>query len=61
MDLDKIVNEFCRSCGYVGKIGLNNDKYEIVISKDENNAGAFLSENEYQETNEEKNQDILMF
>lgn len=54
-------NEFCKNNGYTGRYRWNhiNNQFEIIISKGDDNAGAFLTEQEYEELTEKKLQDIL--
>jgi hypothetical protein len=58
--LDKILQNFCMENGYTGKM-THAEPYEIVISKGKDNAGAFLTEEEFQELDEEKLTEILIF
>lgn len=48
MKFKKYFDDFCDQHGYVGKLGYNKnkDEYQIVISKNDNNAGAFMTREE---------------
>jgi len=62
MGFDEIINHFCQEHGYKGYIKFRNTgTYHVVISKDDNNAGAFLSEEEYRELDAKKLHEILIF
>lgn len=56
-----IFKKYCQIHGYAGNYTYNEilKQYDIVISKGDNNAGAFLSEKEYQEMSEKQFNDIL--
>ncbi len=62
MELNETINCFCKEYGYKGHIKYRKTgTYHIVISKDGDNAGAFLSEDEYRELDTERLQEILTF
>lgn len=56
-------NDFCKKYGYKGKIDYSKitNEYSIVISKNDNNAGAFLSKEELQLFSNKQLQDLLDF
>ncbi len=53
MGINTYLKDFCDSYGYTGDFGYDEEKkeYHIIISKDDDNAGAFLSKEELQELN----------
>lgn len=57
MKFKKYFNGFCGNYGYTGSMGYNDDteEYHIIISKGDNNAGAFMTKTELTEM---KNYDI---
>nr|WP_308743218.1 hypothetical protein [uncultured Anaerocolumna sp.] len=61
MKYEAYFNEFCKVHGYTGKYKYNSetDEYDIIISKDGDNAGAFLDEDEYQSLTIEELQGTL--
>lgn len=61
MKFNEYFNEFCLEHGYTGKFGLNesSNEYEIVISKGDDNAGAFLSKEELKRLNNQEIKNIL--
>ena len=63
MKYEEIFKEFCRIHGYIGKYQCDAEtkEYEIIISKGTDNAGAFLTEEEYQEMDDNKLTGILIF
>jgi hypothetical protein len=44
----KCFNDFCKANDYTGDIGYNQEtkEYHIIISKDDDNAGAFMTREE---------------
>jgi hypothetical protein len=56
-----IFNNFCKSHGYSGSYSYNKttNEYDIILTKDEGNAGAALTEDEYLELTERQIGDIL--
>nr|WP_308742087.1 hypothetical protein [uncultured Anaerocolumna sp.] len=61
MGFDECLNIFCKKHGYTGHLGYNSStlEYEIILSKGDNNAGAFLSEEELQSMNNQQFHDLL--
>ncbi len=61
MKYELIFNEFCDSQGYTGNYFYNelSDEFHLVISRGDNNAGAFLKQIEYDEMNEEDLKNLL--
>lgn len=57
MKFKKYFDEFCSEHNYIGKLGYNKNtcEYEIIISKGDKNAGAFMTKVELTEM---KNSDI---
>lgn len=51
MKFKKYFDGFCSNYGYTGSVGYNNDtkEYHIIISKGDNNAGAFMTKTELTE------------
>jgi hypothetical protein len=58
---EAIFYNFCTSHGYVGSHSYNQatNEYDIIITKDEGNAGAALTDDEYLELTERQLVDIL--
>jgi regulator of sigma D len=56
-----IFKEFCRLHGYSGSYSYNQitNEYEIILTMDDNNAGAALTDDEYLELTERQLGDIL--
>ena len=54
-------NELCKKHGYIGSMGYdkNTDEYHIVISKGDDNAGAFMTKEELKEMNNIQIQNLL--
>ncbi len=63
MKYEAYFKEFCKKHGYAGKYRYNAETkhYDIIISKGTDNAGAFLTEEEYQEMDDNKLTGILIF
>lgn len=61
MSFNDYFNEFCKKHGYIGSMGYDKDKqeYNLVISKDTENAGAFFSKEELKELGDKQIQDLL--
>jgi hypothetical protein len=59
----KYLNDFCLKHEYIGSINYNNQtkEYSIIISKNENNAGVFLSKDELLMLNNETIENLLNF
>lgn len=53
--------EFCKKHGYAGEYSYNaiTKEYDVIISKDADNAGAFLTEEEYKNLTLEELQGAL--
>lgn len=61
MKLRKYFDEFCDKHGYTGDVGYNkeNHEYHIIISKDDNNAGAFMTKQELESMNNNEIEALL--
>lgn len=61
MKLSTIFKKNCDNNGYTGKYHYNEltDEFQFVISKGDNNAGAFLAPIEYNQMNEEHLKKLL--
>lgn len=61
MKFGTIFKEFCDINGYTGQYLYNEsvDEYQVVITKGDNHAGAYLSPQEYGEVSEEGIQKLL--
>lgn len=58
--IKKELEAFCEQYGYTYHCGFNKKKeYEIIISKGEHNAGAFLTQEELDNLTERKLRDLL--
>lgn len=59
--LKTILDEFCNKYNYIGSMGYDKhtNEYKIVISKGNNNAGAFLTKDEMNMLNNNQLIDIL--
>ncbi len=53
--------DFCEKHDYIGKIGFDKDtnEYHVIISKDDNNAGAFMSKEELKGMNNLQIQSLI--
>lgn len=56
-----IIDEFCNRYKYVGSMGYDKetDEYRIIISKGDDNAGAFLTKDEMDTLNNDRLKEIL--
>lgn len=61
MKYEEYFKEFCEKHEYTGeyKYNVETKEYKIIISKDDNHAGAFLDEEEYQTLTMEEYQSAL--
>ena len=61
MKFDYYFYEFCDKNNYTGRIGYDTveDEYSIIISKDDNNAGLFLSKEELMELSNQQIKNLL--
>jgi hypothetical protein len=63
MKFDKLFQDFCNEHKYIGKIDFNKStkEYSIIINKDTENAGAFLSKEELANMSNEQIEKLLSF
>lgn len=63
MCFNEYFNEFCSEYGYTGKYGLNEtlNEYEIMISKGNDNAAAFLTKAELKRLKNQEIRNLLNF
>lgn len=61
MRIEDILKTFCDKYGYTWHFVYNNNthEYQIILSKGEDNAGAFLNKEELESMSEKELQDLL--
>lgn len=61
MKHENIFNDFCNANGYAGTYVYNEitDEYHVVLSRGKDNAGAFLTPQEYKDMDESNMLDII--
>ncbi|WMJ87804.1 hypothetical protein [Anaerocolumna sp. MB42-C2] len=61
MSFNEYFNRFCLEHGYIGKLGLHetSKEYEIIISKGNDNAGAYLTKEELKSMSNQEIRNLL--